>query len=346
MVESKAFDREFYQTYLRNELPDVVFDAHAHLWLKEYEGAGEPRPGTAAWVRGFFDRNRLSYPGLMDVYTDMFPGKAFKTLGFGMIESNTDVDANNRYVGEQVKNSKGALCGLALSRPEMDADTLLGQVEGNGLLGLKPYPNFAPLSVADADIRVTDMLTKDQLALANEKGWVVMLHIPRAGRLADPANIEDILMIERDFPRVRLIVAHIGRAYCMEDIGGAFGALKATKNLKFDIAGHTNEDVFLETLHAFGPGRILFGMDMPIGYMRLRREHKDGLYINRIPAGSCGDVAGDAHMREVSGKEAEDITFFAYESAASMVRAIHRAGLPQSATDMVFYRNAAEWICL
>jgi predicted TIM-barrel fold metal-dependent hydrolase len=130
----------------------------------------------------------------------------------------------------------------------------------------------------------------------------------------------------------------------MEDIGSAFEILKDTKNLKFDIAGHTNEDVFYEALDTFGPERILFGMDMPVGYMRLRREHINGLYINNVPEGVYANVSGETHMKEISGREAEEITFFAYESAASLIRAVKRAGLPQSVLEDVFYRNASDWL--
>ena len=58
-----------------------------------------------------------------------------------------------------------------------------------------------------------------------------MLHIPRPGRMKDPVNIGQILEIKREFPNVRLIVAHIGRAYTKDDLGDAFEQLKEAPDL-------------------------------------------------------------------------------------------------------------------
>ena len=49
-----------------------------------------------------------------------------------------------------------------------------------------------------------------------------MLHISRPARLKDPVNLAQLLEIEEKYPNVKLIVAHIGRAYTPEDIGDAY----------------------------------------------------------------------------------------------------------------------------
>lgn len=343
MMDRNRFDQDYYQKFIRDELPDRVFDSHAHIWTREFiRPNGESEAKTADWVHHFCMENILPGHKLQKLYAEMLEGKKVSSLVFGWVENNVDLGANNRYVGEQVKNNPG-LRGLAVVKPEYGADRLLREVEENGLAGVKPYPTFAPANIPWNDVRITDMITNDQLSLANERGWVVLLHIPRAKRLADRANIEDIMAIEKDFPHIRLIVAHIGRAYCMEDIGDAFDILKDTENLVFDFAGHTNEEVFRKTLAVFGSKRVLFGSDLPISAMRLKREHKDGNYINVIPKGSCGDVQGDIHMKEVCGEAAQDITFFLYESIAAMIRATKDLGLSSGDLDRIFYSNAIDF---
>ncbi len=339
-----GFDRDFYHKYLRDGLPDEIYDSHAHIWTKDFvlKSAAQDAK-TADWVHNFCADHALAGDELPGLYTRLFEGKKVSSLVFGWVENNVDVPANNRYVGGQVKKNP-VLRGLAVSKAAYSPDELLREVEGNGLIGLKPYPSFAPENIPPEDVRITDMITAQQLSLANEREWVVLLHIPRAKRLADRANIEDIMTIERNFPHIRLIVAHIGRAYCMEDIGEAFEVLKDTKNVMFDFAAHTNAEVFQKTLAAFGPGRILFGSDLPITTMRLRREHRDGRYINIVPAGSCGDVSADPHMREAAAEEAEGITFFLYESIAAMLRAAGETGLTQNDIGRIFYRNAKDFI--
>ena len=50
-------------------------------------------------------------------------------------------------------------------------------------------------------------------------------------RFKNKSNLDTLLDIEQKYPNVKLIVAHIGRAYAMEDVGDAFIRLKDTKNM-------------------------------------------------------------------------------------------------------------------
>lgn len=339
MYQMKRTDAEFYNRYIRDYIPDVLYDAHAHLWTDAHITDRE-QGGTADWVHNFCRDNSMSLETMRKAYADLFAEKKVKTLAFGWVERGVDVAANNRYVGQAAQ--RGAIKGLAVTKPEFGAERLEEEVAGNGLTGMKPYPNFAPAHIPPREVRITDMVSAEQLAQANERGWVLLLHIPRPGRLADRQNIEDLLMIDKEYPNIRLIVAHIGRAYCPENIGEAFTLLKATKNMLFDFAAHTNSEVFEEAIRVFGAKRLLFGTDLPITYMRLTRKHINGNYVNYVPAGSCGDVSADPHMREVSGKEAESITFFVYESIAAMIRAAQNTGLKQKDIECIFYQNAAD----
>ena len=82
-----------------------------------------------------------------------------------------------------------------------------------GFLGLKSYLNLAPARIPEPYIRILDFFPPEHLELLNRRGWIMMLHIPRPGRLKDPVNLSDIAWIKRTYPRIRLILAHIGRAY-------------------------------------------------------------------------------------------------------------------------------------
>lgn len=341
MIEWKETDGKFYERYIRDELPASLCDVHAHIWTQAHRSERGESAGAADWVHDFCAKNDLPYLELLKLYATLFAGKTVSSLVFGWVESDVDTQGNNRYVGESIKGIPHVK-GLAVSKPEYSPDRLAGEVEENGLIGLKPYPSFASAGIPEKDVRVTDMITREQLDIANGLGWVVMLHLPRPGRLADPANIEDILMIEREYPNVRLILAHIGRAYCRENIGGAFELLQDTKNVMFDFAANTNEEVFRKLIGTFGPGRVMFGTDLPISAMRLMREHRDGSYINIVPEGTAGEA--DPHIREARGKEAEKITFFVYESVFAMVRAAKSMGLGDGEMEQIFYKNAVDFI--
>ena len=118
-----------------------------------------------------------------------------------------------------------------------------------------------------------------------------------------------------------MIIAHVGRAYCPEDVGDAFDVLKDARRMCFDFSANTNAWVFEQLLRAVGPRRMLFGSDLPILRMRMRRICEDGVYVNLVPGGLYGDVSGDKNMREVEGAEGRAAAFFMYEELLAFRRA-------------------------
>lgn len=139
----------------------------------------------------------------------------------------------------------------------------------------------------------------------------------------------------------KLVIAHVGRAYIDADVGNAFDVLASTRNLYFDFSANTNDRVFEGMLRCVGPRRVLFGSDMPILRMRMRRIERDGRYVSLVPKGLCGDVSRDRNMGEVEGAEAEALTFFLYEELAAFRRAAERVGLSRADTEDIFHNNAA-----
>ena len=77
-------------------------------------------------------------------------------------------------------------------------------------------------------------------------------------------TLKQLIEIENNYPNIKLIVAHVGRAYCEEDIGNAFEVLSDTKNMLFDFSANCNSFVFEKLIQAVGPKRIVFGSDLPI----------------------------------------------------------------------------------
>ena len=218
------------------------------------------------------------------------------------------------------------------------------RVREGGFLGIKVYLNLAPAYLPRQEIRIFDFLPPHQLELIHEKRWIVMLHIPRDARLRDPVNLAQILEIERKYPGVRLILAHVGRAYCNEDVGNAFEVLKETERLAVDFSANTNAWVFEQLIRALGPKRVLFGSDLPILRMRMRRICEKGTYINLVPKGLYGDVSADPNMREVAGEEADRLTLFMYEEILAFRQAAENAGLSKSDLEDVFYNNSSALI--
>jgi len=337
-LKTETVDKLFYEEKLRDFLPDKIIDIHTHVWLKKFEAEASGGPvRTVAWPSLVAEENSIE--DLLQTYELMFPGKNVTPLIFSQVSLNVDIDDCNTYIRES--SVKYAIPSLLLVKPEQSAAEIEEKILKGGFLGCKVYLNFAPASIPEDKICIYDFLPPHQLRVLDNLGLIVMLHIPRPGRLKDPVNLSQLLEIERDYPNVKLIVAHVGRAYCPEDVGNAFELLSKTKNMVFDFAANTNSDVFRQLIRAVGPKRILFGSDLPILKMRTRRICENGSYINLVPKGLYGDVSVDKHLREVEGPQAETLTFFMYEEIEAMRQAALAEGLTRSDMEDIFYNNAA-----
>lgn len=337
LFEVKQVDMEFYEKNIRDFLPEKVIDIHTHVWLEKFRNAGEKAPvRTVTWPSLVAKDN--SVEDLIETYRLMFPGKQIIPVIFGFPDVEFNIDRVNEYIGECA--AKYHFPSLLLTKPEWSAGQLEEQITGGGFQGCKVYLSFAPKYIPEKEIRIFDFLPHHQLEVLDAYGLVVILHIPRDGRLKDPVNLAQMLEIERRYSNVRLIIAHVGRAYCNEDLGNAFEMLAETRNMMFDFSANTNQWIFEQLIKAVGPKRILFGSDLPILRMRTRRICEHGNYVNIIPNGLYGDVSGDRHMREAEGKDASNLTFFMYEEIDAFRRAAESACLTRDDIGDIFYNNA------
>jgi len=338
--EVKDVDRAFYERHLADWLPDRLIDAHTHLWLRHMV---DPKHGvnrSAKWPRMVAEDNSIE--DLLETYKLLLPQQLVTPVVFGMPERDIDLATVNGYTAGAALSH--GLPSLLVSAPEWSAEDVEQRVITGGFLGLKPYLNFAPAHIDVADITIFDFLPHHQLEVADALGWIVVLHIPRPGRLGDPVNLEQMLEIERRYPNIRVIYPHIGSAYCLPNLGNAFDVLRDTERMMFDFSATTSAEVMERFLRVFGPQRLIFGTDLPILRMRMRRICEGGFYVNLVPPGLYGDVSVDPHMREVSAEEGKRLSFFLYEELLAFRRAAEATGLSASDLEDVFYNNVARLI--
>jgi hypothetical protein len=317
-----------------------MIDIHTHVWLKEFFDADEDLSRGAKWPGLVAEDNSIE--DLQETYELMFPDQRVTPLIFGSPRRGVDLDRTNGYISQVARQHE--LPSLLVSTPEWTAQEVVRRVSEGGFLGLKPYLNFAPAHIQSGDINIYDFLPRAHLEAADNGGWLVMLHIPRKDRLRDPVNLEVMLEIEQEYPNAKVIIAHIGRAYCEEDVGPAFEVLRDTQRMLFDFSAHTNAAVMVDLIRTVGPKRILFGSDMPILRMRMRRVCRNGRYVNLVPPGLYGDVSDDPNMGEVSEEEGKTLSFFMYEELLAFRQAAEATGLGREDIEDIFYGNAARLI--
>ena len=341
LFEVTPYDRRIYEEELKDFLPQKILDVHTHVWLDKYLDHKPLAPGevkrTVTWPSLVALDNSIE--DLQETYRLMLPGKDVTALMFS--NSGRSQQAND-YVADASRRS--GFPALYFSAPEESPEEVERQIREGGFLGIKGYLSLSPKYIPEAEIRIFDFFPKAQLKKMDEMGAIVMLHIPRNGRLKDPVNLAQIMEIKQEFPNIRLIIAHIGRAYTREDVGNAFETLDKAPDLMYDFCANCCEYAITEVLRHAGPKHVMYGTDMPILRMRTHRIEENGTYINLVPPGLYGDPKQDKHLREVSAEEAEKITFFLYEELLAFKRAAKTLGLTKHDVEDIMYNNAHDLI--
>lgn len=339
LLKIKQIDIDFYKR-IENFLPDKIIDIHTHVWrIKDYPLKRKQDPRLVSWPSRVAEENPVE--DLIETYKLLLPGKKVIPLIFPNLPEGNNLGKINDYVSECSKLT--GYPALVFSNPEWSSEELEEKIRKGGFIGAKSYMSMVP-DVPSNQISIFDFFPEYQLKVHNRNGWIVMLHIPKDDRLKNPENLNNLLEIDEKYYNMQLIVAHVGRAYCNEDAGQAFKILKKTKRILFDISANTNEDIFYKLIDCVGPERILFGSDMPITRMRMKRITKNGIYVNLVPKGLYGDVSQDKHMAEVESSESENISFFLYEEIDSFKKASEKHGLSKLDIEKIFYKNAMKMI--
>jgi glutamate-1-semialdehyde 2,1-aminomutase len=165
------------------------------------------------------------------------------------------------------------------------------------------------------------------------RGLVVMLHVPRPGRIADPANIREVVELCEACPNGRVILAHIGRSYGPWFIEQAMDRLAPLPNLYYDVAALDDADSICVVLEHVPHTRLLFGTDLP--FTAERGKH---LCVNR----QCLFLTRKQHPWSISSRGPGELrlTFMAYETVRALRRACERLRLTRTQVEDIMYCNA------
>jgi len=322
-------DLPFYRQQIADFLPDEVLDFHTHVGRPEHfvRPAAPPRN----WAE-YVTPRAWTVDSLYRYYARLFPGKRIVPVIFGSLVGEPLVDPLNDYVATTAAHF-GAYSFL-LTRPEWSADELEQRLRA-GFRGLKPYPTMVRGEPA-TEIGIFDFLPHHHLALAQEMNLCVLLHLPRPGRLDDPDNLSELHELVRRYPRLKLVVEHLGRSYCLPGAARGLAAMRDLPTVSYGIAACATEEVFELALREVGPRRLVFGSDIPYVAFRCRRLCEGDNYVNIVR----GANFTDPHLRVAPPETRDTITFYVYEQIAGVRRAAERAGLSRAGVEDIFRNNA------
>lgn len=320
-------DDPVYRDELGPWLPDELFDFHSHVYRGEhvsYTKRQSRDPSMPVVCEEYPVEN------YRDSMARLFPGKTLHALLFNTIDRHADMGAQNAYIAEVTRAER--LHGLMMCGLREDEEGLEADLRAGGFLGLKPYWSYVAHK-EQADVTLEDMIPPGQRRLADRLGLIIMVHIPRLGRLADPVNVEGLLRLCEECPNAVVVMAHFGRAYFPEAIGD-LRSLPSCENLLVDFSMVQDWEACEVMIEAFGPGRILFGLDMPVAQEKGKLVSANGqrhFFTKRIHSWSIHNSTGSYKMR---------CTFYAYEIVRAFKKAAERVGLSEGEVRDVFCGNA------
>jgi len=333
-------DRDFWAEHLEEWVPRRILDAHTHVMAPNYR----LRPMTEAMRRQYWVNEVLEpidAPTAEYCHQVVFPNRESSCVAFGLPDLDFDLEGGNDYVQQEC--SKRGWHSLAVIRPQWSQEMVARLLDAPGVIGLKPYYSLISLNrdTRDAHLEgsIFDFLPHPMLELANDRHAWITLHVPRAGRLGHPQNVSEIREIRRRYPKIVLVIAHLGRCYTEAHAREALPQFADDPGLFFDSSAVLNPASHRVALQYLGPERILYGSDNPVMYMRGRRQYSERIYVNRTDYPFYFN-----QDREPPAVEAT-YTLFLYEDLHAIKRACSDLGIRERKhVQAIFYDNAARLI--
>jgi hypothetical protein len=259
-----------------------------------------------------------------------------RCLAFGSPDLDFDIPAVNEYV--RVECLRRHWRSLVVSDPSWTAEQLAAELSKPGVVGVKPYYTLLGYSPDTRDTylesSIFDFLPHRHLEVLDAKMAWVTLHVPKAGRLAHPDNIREVLEIRDRYPNVTLVIAHFGRCYTEGHARAAFPPLTARQGIYFDNSAVMNPAVHRLALELFGPRRVLYGTDNPVFYMRGRQRWEGQTYTNHT-----NHPFHFNRQRESPDIEAA-YTLYMYEALRAIRDACRELRLSPADVKAIFHDNA------
>ncbi|MEA3339948.1 MAG: amidohydrolase family protein, partial [Chloroflexota bacterium] len=329
LVETNDLDRRIWNEELDEFVPREVYDIHTHMyrWAFNTDPDRDSDP-SAAFARDMFPE--AGFEALQTADNVLMPGRRVNRLSFPFpFAPRCDFEASNRWVAEQTQADPES-AALMMVHPSMTTEDVEADLDRYGFLGFKPYLYYSATGDT-VQCRITDFLPKHQLAVADRRGLMIMMHLSRRQGIADDRNLEDLSRLTADFPNVKWILAHCARSYSYWALERAAARLREIPNLWYETSSVCESDAIEALFEIVGPDRVMYGSDdLPVGAGR-------GKYISF--GQGWGYLSPTNHSVNLDHCD-ERMTFVRYEQLRAMRRAAKRVGLGREQIEDLF-RNTA-----
>ena len=333
---------QLWANELKSWTPPIFFDAHVHLGPSEVMGPLSPERHKLPLATF----SHLTFEALEAWYRQVFSGKRIAGLiAFPFPLQEVDIEGANRYILELMKREP-KVKGFALAHPT-DARRTMAVLEkaldkGARFSGIKPYYDLLGKDVFACAI--SEFIPEALLRLMDRERLILMLHTSRTG-MGEQENQDYVRDVLERFPRVRIILAHMGRYLAVEEFFRfCDSGLLDYPMLYLEMSSASRQEVYARVLgHPEIFGRLLFGSDLPFGLITGVEAVVEG--------GTAIFLARDRYpwsnptLQEVAGLRSDDLTYNTYHTIKALKDALDRRAFSAehaaAIKRAVFYGNAA-----
>ena len=331
MTEQERYDRidlPFYRGEIEPLLPAEVLDFHAHIWRKR-DWREIPWDENEAGAKYMVTSPDYGLEQLREDSHRIFPGRSYRAVCFGNPTPAADIESSNAYIAEA--GASGWVYPLMLAGKGLASrEQIEGRLVRDGFYGYKVFLNWFGDNYAN--LTVEDMLSPVEMQLADEYRLIVLLHVPRSGRLADPEIQRGVQKLSGKYPHAQIVLAHCGRCYLPDEMKRAIPSIRALSNVYMDTSMVMDPVALQMVLEEIDSSRVLFATDFPVPVMRGRRVYVMDHWVDLVLPGNP-----DSAYRVQSDNFRA--SFMVYEIVLAIRRAAERVRLPQDKLTAIFGQN-------
>jgi hypothetical protein len=324
-------DLPFYQEEIEPLLPVQILDFHAHVWRKQ-DWREIPWDENEAGAKYMITSPDYSLEQLHADSRRMFPERTYKAVCFGNPTPAADIEKTDNYTAEAGKSGwvyPLMLAGKGLRSREQIEQRLIN----DGFYGYKVFLNWYGNNYGN--VTVEDMISPLEMELAEKYHLVVLLHVPRSGRLADPEIQQGVQKLSREYPNAQIVLAHCGRCYLPDEMKRAIPSIRDLDNVYLDTSMVMDPLVLQMVLEEISSYRVLFATDYPVPAMRGRRVYVMDHWVDLVLP---GNPESDYRVQSENFRA----TFMVYEIILAIRRAAERVKLPRQRLTAIFFENGID----
>jgi len=310
---------------LKGFVPALTFDSHAHIYRLKDEDFDFYVKGKSAWFKSGPEQVTIK---LWKTHMKKLLGKNPSSGFFSVVPFMKDVfEKGNEFLLKQL--AENADCyGLLFVTPDSETDRIERYLKNSQIAGLKVYHVFSNLQPT-LDSPVCGFLPERFWEIAHHYKLVILLHPVRYYTIADPSNYLFIRKMCRKYPRVKLILAHMGASFNTYNFEAGIDRLRDIENIWVDTSVICESSTIVSAIKKLGVHKVLWGTDYPLSE-RIGRSFTIG----------NGFLWLDTENFNWKNFSACEPVCFGLESLRALKQASEHAGLTASEIQDIFYFNA------